>query len=175
MGNGTPITEDGFRLRTQILHSGLMQAFPNQDRKLPTVDQARLIVEETKPDKLVYEWNAPAPGKWTYRVMVRMLRNHGPLQAPIPEYDQMDNVKVTNTPTGGRAEVTKLRPGAFWSCRIVAIREDGVSTKPGGELRFITPPVPDSRWGWRLLAVLGTISLALYIRQKWREDVKWKE
>ena len=175
VGNGTPITEDGFRLRTQILHSGLMQAFPNQDRKLPTVDQARLIVEETKPDKLVYEWNAPAPGKWTYRVMVRMLRNHGPLQAPIPEYDQMDNVKVTNTPTGGRAEVTKLRPGAFWSCRIVAIREDGVSTKPGGELRFITPPVPDSRWGWRLLAVLGTISLALYIRQKWREDVKWKE
>ena len=169
------ITEEGLRLRVQVLSGGLMEGFPNKDPKLPAVDEARLIVAETKPDRLVFEWDAPGPGTWTYRVMVRMLRNHGPLQPPIPEYDQMDNVKVTTTPTGGRAEATKLRPEAFWSCRIVSIRNDGVSTKAGEELRFITPPVPDSRWGWRVLGVLGAISLVLYIRQKWREDVKWKD
>ena len=169
------ITEEGFRLRTQVLSAGLMEAFPNKDPSLPAVNEARLIVAETKPDRLVFEWDAPGPGTWTYHVMVRMLRNHGLQQVPIPEYGKMDNVKVITTPAGGRAEVGKLRPEVFWSCRIVSIRNDGVSTKAGQELRFITPPVPDSRWGWRLLGVLGAIALGLYIRQKWREDVKWKD
>ena len=169
------VSGDGLRLRTQILSGGLMKAFPNKDISLPSVDTVRFLEAESAPDKLVFEWNAPAPGKWTYHVMVRMLRNHGPMQAPIPEYDEMENVKVTTTPTGGRAVVTQLRPQMRWFCRIVSVREDGVSTKAGEEMIFFTPPVPDSRWGWRLLGVLGVISLALYIRQKWREDVKWKD
>jgi hypothetical protein len=87
----------------------------------------------------------------------------------------MDNVKVTSTPTGGRAEVSKLRPQIRWSCRIIGIRSDGVSTKPGEEMTFLTAPVPDSRWSWRVMGVLGALVLALYVRQKWREDIKWKD
>jgi len=87
----------------------------------------------------------------------------------------MDNVRVTATPTGGRAEVTKLRPGARWSCRIVAFRSDGVATGPGEQLVFLTPFESDSRWGWRLLGLFSAFSLVLYVRQKWREDVKWKD
>lgn len=160
-------------LRGMILGSGLMEAIPNTDRSLASVDAVNLVAAE--PERIIFDWEAPGPGTWTYRVMVRMLRSHGKGQAPIPEYDQMDNVKVTATATGGRAEVTKLRPGARWTCRIVAIRSDGVATKAGDELTFLTPPVGESRWGWRVLGVLSVISLVLYVRQKWREDVKWKD
>ncbi len=167
------VTGAGLQLRTQVLVGGLMEAIPNSDPTLPRVDIVRLVEEE--PDRLVFEWEAPAEGTWNYRVLVRMLRNHGLQQAPIPEYGEMDNVKVTSTPTGGRAEVTKLRGGARWTCRVVAIRSDGVANKAGADLHFITPLKGDSRWTWRLIAVLGAVSLVLYVRQKWREDVKWKD
>ncbi len=172
---GQPRSERGRQLRVQVLTTGLMEAIPNTDARLPTVNAVRLIEEETKPDRLVFEWDAPGPGVWTYRVLVRMLRNHGAQQAPIPEYGTMDNVKVTATPLGGRAEVTRLRPEVRWSCRIVGIRSDGVATKAGEDLTFMTPPVMASRWPWRLLGLLGVVSVALYVRQKWREDVKWKD
>jgi hypothetical protein len=146
---------------------------PSKAASLPRIDTVRLLEEE--PDRLVFEWNAPAEGTWTYRVLVRMLRNHGLQQAPIPEYGEMDNVKVTSTPTGGRAEVTKLRGGARWTCRVAAVRSDGVANKAGADLHFITPLKGDSRWTWRLIGVLGAVSLVLYVRQKWREDVKWKD
>ena len=166
-------SENGLRLRTQILSGGLMEGFPNKDLKLPAVDSVRMI--EVQSDRLVFEWPAPGPGQWTYHIMVKALRNHGLQQAPIPEYGKMDNVKVVSTPTGGRAEVTGLRPNMWWFCRIVSVRSDGISTKAGGELKFLTAPAPDSRWGWRLLGALGVIALVLYVRQKWREDVKWKD
>lgn len=173
-GPRPPSTEEGRRLKVQVLSTGLMEAIPNADPNLPRIDTVRLVEEE--PDRLVFEWDAPDGGAWTYRVLVRMLRNHGLQQAPIPEYGQMDNVKVTNTPSGGgRAEVTKLRAGARWTCRVVAIRSDGVANKAGADLNFLTPLKGDSRWTWRLLGVLGAISLILYVRQKWREDVKWKD
>ena len=168
-----PPSEEGRRARVQLLTAGLLEEPPNMDRSLPTVNSIRPL--EIGTDRLVFEWDAPSPGAWTYQVRVRQLRNHGPGQAPIPEYDQMDNVKVTSTPTGGRAEVTKLRPQVRWSCRIIGIRSDGVSTKPGEEMTFLTAPVPDSRWGWRVMGVLGVVVLALYVRQKWREDIKWKD
>ena len=168
-----PRSEEGRRARVQLLTAGLLEEPPNMDRSLATVNTIRPL--EIGTDRLVFEWDAPSPGAWTYQVRVRQLRNHGPGQAPIPEYDQMDNVKVTSTPTGGRAEVTKLRPQVRWSCRIIGIRSDGVSTKPGEEMTFLTAPVPDSRWGWRVMGVLGALVLALYVRQKWREDIKWKD
>lgn len=168
-----PTTESGERLKVQVLSRGLMMALPKTDPTLPVIEAVNMVVME--PDRLVFEWPAPGPGTWTYKVMVRMLRNHGKQQAPIPEYDEMDNVKVTSSPTGGRAEVTRLFAEAYWTCCIVAFRDDGVNTKPGPDLRFITPPIPEQRWPWRLLGGLGVLSLLLYIRQKWREDVKWKD
>ncbi len=169
------VSGDGLRLRTKILSGGLMEAFPNQDPNHPAVDDVRLIEAETTSERLVFEWNAPGLGTWKYHVMVKVLRNHGLQQAPIPEYGEMPNVKVMSTPTGGRAEVTGLRPEVYWKCRIVSVRNDGVSTKAGRELTFITPPLRESNWGWRLIGVLGAVSLVLYVRQKWREDVQWKD
>lgn len=169
-----PRSERGRQLRVQVLTAGLMEAIPNADASLPTVNAVRLIEAETGPERLVFEWDAPGPGVWTYKVLVRMLRNHGLQQAPIPEYGTMDNVAVSATPLGGRAEVTHLRPGVRWSCRIVGLRSDGVATKAGDDLTFLTPPVGPSRWPWRVLGLLGVISVGLYVRQKWREDVKWK-
>jgi len=166
-------TEAGQRLRVQVLSRGLMKSFPKTDRTLPTVEGVNLQVIE--PERIVFDWPAPGPGTWTYHVMVRMLRNHGLQQAPIPEYDEMDNVKVTNSPTGGRAEVSKLHAEPRWIGAIVAVREDGVATKAGPDLTFITPPVPENRWPWRFLGVLGVVAVGLYVRQKWREDVKWKD
>ncbi|MDB6069751.1 MAG: fibronectin type protein [Verrucomicrobiales bacterium] len=168
---GKPTTEKGHQLKVQILSRGLMEAIPKKDPSLPLISNVRLLVEE--PERLVFEWDAPAPGTWTYRVLVRMLRNHGPPQGPIPEYDAMDNVKVTNTPTGGRAEVTKLRGGARWTCAIYATRPDGVSTGATPDLNFITPFEEPSRWPWRLGGLFGIVALVLYVRQKWREEVKW--
>ena len=170
---GKPTTESGERLKVQVLSRGLMRALPKTDPTLPVIEAVNMIVME--PDRLVFEWPAPGPGTWTYKVMVRMLRNHGRQQAPIPEYDEMDNVKVTSSAAGGRAEVNKLFAEAYWTCCIVAFRDDGVNTKPGPDLKFITPPMPEQRWPWRLLGGLGVLSLMLYIRQKWREDVKWKD
>lgn len=169
-----PRSERGRQLRVQVLTTGLIEAIPHADASLPTVNAVRLIEAETGPERLAFEWDAPGPGVWTYQVLVRMLRNHGAQQAPIPEYGTMDNVKVSATPMGGRAEVTRLRPGVRWSCRIVALRSDGVSTKAGDDLTFLTPPVGPSRWPWRVLGLLGLVSVGLYVRQKWREDVKWK-
>lgn len=169
------VSGEGLRLRTQILGAGLMEAFPNKDPNLPAVDDVRLIPGESTHERLVFEWNNPAPGTWKHHVMVKVLRNHGLQQAPIPEYGEMPNVKVTSTATGGRAEVTGLRPEAYWKCRMVSVRSDGVSTKAGRELTFITPPIAESNWGWRLIGVLGAVALVLYVRQKWREDVKWKD
>lgn len=168
---GRATTEKGLQLRTQILSRGLMEAIPKKDNSLPLISTVRLLEEE--PDRLVFEWDAPGPGVWSYRVLVRMLRNHGTHQVPIPEYDAMDNVKVTPTPTGGRAEVTKLRGGARWTCVIYGTRSDGVSNGAGPDLNFITPYDQPSRWPWRLGGLFGILAVVLYVRQKWREDVKW--
>jgi hypothetical protein len=168
------ITAEGLRTRVAIFTRGIYnKPLPNTDPTLPIVtgETVRLVREE--PERIIFEWNAPGPGTWTYQVLVRMLRTHSRKQAPIPEYDQMDNVKVTSTPTGGRAEVTKLRPGSRWMCAIVGIRGDGKATRPGEDLTFLIPYPQQRRWMWPLLGVLGAVSLVLYVRQKWREDVKW--
>jgi hypothetical protein len=167
------VSEEGRRLRGQILGRGIVsEPLPNRDPSL-VIAGVQLISEE--PDRLVFEWAAPSPGEWKYKVLVRMLRNHGLQQAPIPEYGMMDNVKVTNTPTGGRAEVTKLRAGARWSCLVVGTRADGVSTDYSPDMNFITPLEGDNRWLWKLVGGFGAVALVLYVRQKWREDVKWKD
>ena len=169
-----PLTDAQERLLIHLRSGGLMEEIPKQDASLPTVDTVRMLAEE--PDRLEFEWDAPGPGTWTsYRVLVFMLRVHGKDRVPLPEFDQMDNVTVTTTPTGGRAEVTKLRPGSRWACRIVAFRSDGVATPAGKQMNFFTPFEPDRRLTWRILGSFAIISLAFYIRQKWREDVKWKD
>lgn len=146
------------------------------DASLPKVpvDSIQVVTEE--PDRLVIQWSAPGPGTWTYRVMALRLRqgNFGGMSVPVKGFLVMDNIKVTSTPTGGQAEVTKLIPNASWSGIITAIRSDGVETLPTRQLTFYTPPVPPRLWPWYLGGVVLAGWAVYWLRRKWREDIKWQ-
>lgn len=146
------------------------------DDSLPKVplESVRVVMEE--PERLVIQWDAPAPGTWTYRVMALRLRqgNFGGMSVPVKGFYVMDNIKVTTTPTGGQAEVTKLIPNASWSCIITAIRNDGVETLPTRQLTFHTPAVPPRRWPWYAGGAVLVGWVIYWLRRKWREDIKWQ-
>lgn len=155
-----------------MLWGGLVPKGPNTDISLPKITTVRLV--EAEPTRLLFEWDAPGEGAWTYRVLSMRLSKIQGTPFPVKEWGMMDNVKVTQHGSGGRAEVTKLVPEARWLCRLVAIRSDGKETLPGEMLTFFTPPVAPARWPWILLGITLTGLLIYWLRRKWREDIKWQ-
>ncbi|MES2705798.1 MAG: hypothetical protein V4726_04265 [Verrucomicrobiota bacterium] len=155
-----------------LLSGGVVPVNKNTDQTLPKVTAVRLV--EAEPDRLLFEWKAPGEGTWTYRVLSMRLSKIPGLPYPVKDWDVMDNVKVIQNGADGRAEVTKLVPGARWLCRIVAIHSDGRETSPGEILTFFTPPVSPARWPWILLGVVAVGAMVYWVRRKWREDIKWQ-
>ncbi|MDB6133525.1 MAG: fibronectin type protein [Verrucomicrobiales bacterium] len=155
-----------------LLYGGIVLLNENTDRSLPTISAVREV--KTEPDRLIFEWDAPGEGSWTYRVLSMRLSRLPDFPFPVKDWDVMDNVKVTNDGNKGRAEVTKLMPGGRWTCRIVGIRSDGKETQPGEILTFFTPLPQPRSWTWMLLGAASVLTIGYWVRRKWREDVKWK-
>lgn len=177
---GTGGTNSGFQVNSEaerreiasLLSGGITVKYSNTDVTLPKVNKVRVIY--LKPDRLSFEWQAPAEGNWTYRVLSMRLSKVPGFPFPVKDWGVTDNVKVVQNGPVGRAEVTGLPSGAVWMGRVVAVREDGIETLPGEMLTFYTPLPQVPRWPWILGGIVVVGLLGYWIRRKWRQDIKWQ-
>lgn len=149
------------------LHHGVVELDSTFDPSLPVVTSTQIIKEE--PTRLVFAWNPPGPGKWTYKVWAAQLRKLPNNPFPIKQFGPMDNVKVTWENSVGQAEVTNLPPGGMFKCRIIAVNEEGRSSLPGPELTFMTPYEKPFPWGWAALWTFFAVSFFVWWRARKRE------
>lgn len=173
-----PVSSPEHITQLRLHHDGLLLSPANGkvDPSLPRIDSVKMVDED--PFSLTFDIRPPGEGRWKYTLLRARVQ-------PVPEQDgslmtvtkvwtPWKKVEFRDVGDVTRVKVTGLVPGELVPIRIQATREaDGVSTEAGRELRFLTKDKLPRPWGWIALWTFLGISAALWVRQKWREDIAW--